>query len=167
MEMSAAATDMTSPPHIPVLLDPLLRAVAPVSGRWLDGTFGAGGYTRGLLEAGAEEVIAIDRDPLAFDLAADWAGDYGEKIQMHSGVFSEMDTVATDLDGVVLDLGVSSMQLDQAERGFSFMTDSGCMIGNCSPIRINASPVSTLPLMTSRIDGETLLGSRGQMILIS
>lgn len=123
MEMSAAATDMTSPPHIPVLLDPLLRAVAPVSGRWLDGTFGAGGYTRGLLEAGAEEVIAIDRDPLAFNLAADWAGDYGEKIQMHAGVFSEMDTVATDLDGVVLDLGVSSMQLDQAERGFSFMKD--------------------------------------------
>ena len=60
--MSDAANDKTSP-HIPVLLRPLLAAVTPVSGRWLDGTFGAGGYTRGLLEAGAEKVYGVDRDP--------------------------------------------------------------------------------------------------------
>lgn len=112
-----------SAPHIPVLLRPLLKAVAPVSGRWLDGTFGAGGYTRGLLEAGASQVIGVDRDPLAFELAQSWAGDYGDRLVMQQGVFSRMDEYASDLDGVVLDLGVSSMQLDLAERGFSFMRD--------------------------------------------
>lgn len=110
-------------PHIPVLLRPLLAAVAPVSGRWLDGTFGAGGYTRALLDAGASEVIAVDRDPLAFEMAQDWATDYGDRLVMQPGVFSKMDAYAENLDGVVLDLGVSSMQLDQAERGFSFMKD--------------------------------------------
>ncbi len=112
-----------SAPHIPVLLRPLLKAVAPVSGRWLDGTFGAGGYTRGLLEAGASQVIGVDRDPLAFELAESWAGEYGDRLVMQQGVFSRMDEYASDLDGVVLDLGVSSMQLDLAERGFSFMKD--------------------------------------------
>ncbi|KAE9629566.1 16S rRNA (cytosine(1402)-N(4))-methyltransferase RsmH [Parasedimentitalea maritima] len=112
-----------SAPHIPVLLRPLLKAVAPVSGRWLDGTFGAGGYTRGLLEAGASQVIGVDRDPLAFEMAQSWAGGYGDRLVMQQGVFSRMDEYANDLDGVVLDLGVSSMQLDLAERGFSFMRD--------------------------------------------
>jgi 16S rRNA (cytosine1402-N4)-methyltransferase len=121
--MAAAATDHPSAPHTPVLLRPLLAAVAPVEGVWLDGTFGAGGYTRGLLEAGAERVIGVDRDPLAFEMAAEWAGDYGDRIVMQRGVFSRMDEYAQDLDGVVLDLGVSSMQLDLAERGFSFMRD--------------------------------------------
>ncbi|SFS71221.1 16S rRNA (cytosine1402-N4)-methyltransferase [Sulfitobacter marinus] len=118
-----AASDTPSAPHTPVLLRPLLAAVAPVTGRWLDGTFGAGGYTRGLIDAGADQVIAVDRDPLAFEMAQSWAADYGDKIIMQQGVFSKMDTYAQDLDGVVLDLGVSSMQLDLAERGFSFMRD--------------------------------------------
>ena len=121
--MSGTATPSPDDPHIPVLLRPLLAAVAPVSGVWLDSTFGAGGYTRGLLAAGAERVIAVDRDPLAFELAADWAGEYGDRLVMQQGVFSRMDEYASDLDGVVLDLGVSSMQLDLAERGFSFMKD--------------------------------------------
>jgi 16S rRNA (cytosine1402-N4)-methyltransferase len=113
----------SSGPHVPVLLQPLLKAVAPVSGRWLDGTFGAGGYTRGLLEAGADQVIGVDRDPLAFELAQPWAADYGDRLVLQEGVFSRMDEYAQDLDGVVLDLGVSSMQLDLAERGFSFMRE--------------------------------------------
>jgi 16S rRNA (cytosine1402-N4)-methyltransferase len=121
--MAAAAPTPDAAPHIPVLLRPLLTAVAPVTGVWLDGTFGAGGYTRGLLEAGADKVIAVDRDPLAFQMAASWAGAYGDRIQMVEGVFSRMDDYGQDLDGVVLDLGVSSMQLDQAARGFSFMKD--------------------------------------------
>jgi 16S rRNA (cytosine1402-N4)-methyltransferase len=120
----AAASSATDPaPHVPVLLRPLLKAVAPVTGTWLDGTFGAGGYTKGLLEAGAERVIAVDRDPLAFEMAADWAAAYGERLVMQRGNFARMDDYAQDLDGVVLDLGVSSMQLDQAERGFSFMKE--------------------------------------------
>lgn len=119
--MSALPKD--DAPHIPVLLRPLLRAVSPVRGVWLDGTFGAGGYTRALLEAGADKVIGVDRDPLAFEMAASWAGEYGDRLELVQGVFSRMDEYASDLDGIVLDLGVSSMQLDQADRGFSFMKD--------------------------------------------
>jgi 16S rRNA (cytosine1402-N4)-methyltransferase len=114
---------MGAGPHIPVLLDAILTKCAPIAGDWLDGTFGAGGYTRGLLEAGADRVIAVDRDPLAFELAAPWAAAYGDRLVQQEGVFSKMDKYAQDLDGVVLDLGVSSMQLDRAERGFSFMKD--------------------------------------------
>lgn len=111
-------------PHIPVLLRALLAAVAPVRGVWVDGTFGAGGYARGLLDAGAERVIGIDRDPLAFQMAADWVGAYGDRLRLVQGTFSELDRLAGEpLDGVALDLGVSSMQLDLAERGFSFMSD--------------------------------------------
>jgi 16S rRNA (cytosine1402-N4)-methyltransferase len=110
-------------PHTPVLIGAILSHCAPITGHWLDGTFGAGGYTRALLEAGAETVTAVDRDPLAFEMAMRWADSYGPRLIQQPGVFSKLDEYATDLDGVVLDLGVSSMQLDQAERGFSFMKD--------------------------------------------
>ncbi|WP_392338723.1 16S rRNA (cytosine(1402)-N(4))-methyltransferase RsmH [Loktanella salsilacus] len=114
---------MSDAPHIPVLINAILDACAPIHGTWLDGTFGAGGYTRRLLDAGAERVIAVDRDPLAFEMAQDWIGDYGDRIVPVAGTFSKLDEYAQNLDGVVLDLGVSSMQLDLAERGFSFMRD--------------------------------------------
>jgi 16S rRNA (cytosine1402-N4)-methyltransferase len=112
-------------PHLPVLLAPILRAVTPVTGVWLDGTFGAGGYARALLEAGAARVIAIDRDPEALARAASWAGAFGDRLALREGRFGELDRIAAQagapaLDGVVLDIGVSSMQLDQAARGFSF-----------------------------------------------
>ena len=110
--------------HIPVLLRPILAAIAPVCGVWLDGTFGAGGYARGLLDAGAAKVIGIDRDPLAHQMAAPWAGQYGDRLKLVLGTFSDLDTLADEpLDGVVLDLGISSMQIDQPERGFSFQKD--------------------------------------------
>lgn len=119
--MPHSAAPAERPFHIPVLLGPILAAVAPVRGIWVDGTFGAGGYARGLLDSGAETVIGIDRDPSAFALAASWAGNYGERLRLVEGTFSNLDTLAgQSLDGVVLDLGVSSMQLDQAARGFSF-----------------------------------------------
>ena len=114
---------MTDAPHIPVLIDAIIDACAPIQGTWLDGTFGAGGYTRRLLDAGAARVIAVDRDPLAFQMAAGWIGDYGDRIVPVAGEFSKLDEYGSDLDGVVLDLGVSSMQLDLADRGFSFMRD--------------------------------------------
>ncbi len=111
-------------PHVPVLLGPLLQAVAPVAGLWVDGTFGAGGYARGLLDAGADRVIGIDRDPAVFRMAAAWAGACGDRLRLVQGTFSDLDTLAGEpVDGVVLDLGVSSMQIDQAERGFSFQKD--------------------------------------------
>ncbi len=112
-------------PHLPVLIDDILKNVDP-SGVWLDGTFGAGGYTRAFLEAGAGKVIGVDRDPMVFEMAQAWAGDFGEKLALIEGKFGDFDELAAGflpLDGVVLDLGVSSMQLDQAERGFSFLRD--------------------------------------------
>jgi 16S rRNA (cytosine1402-N4)-methyltransferase len=115
---------LTNDPHVPVLIEAILRECAPVTGVWLDGTLGAGGYARALLGAGAERVIGVDRDPLALRLAAGWAGPYGSRVRLEAGTFSGLDDLAGEpLDGVVLDLGVSSMQLDQAERGFSFMKD--------------------------------------------
>ncbi len=116
MEIAAA-----SPPHVPVLIGPLIAACSPVQGTWLDGTFGAGGYTQRLLDAGADKIIGVDRDPAVFKMAQ-WAIE-NPAIELVENTFSNLDAIATDLDGVVLDLGVSSMQLDQAERGFSFMRD--------------------------------------------
>ena len=121
--MAAAARIANNDPHIPVLLEPIIEAASPISGVWLDGTFGAGGYTRALLDAGASRVIAIDRDPMVFDMAAEWAPEYGDRLTLVEDTFSNLDQHGSDLDGVVLDLGVSSMQLDQGERGFSFMKD--------------------------------------------
>ncbi|MGY6411003.1 MAG: 16S rRNA (cytosine(1402)-N(4))-methyltransferase RsmH [Alkalilacustris sp.] len=110
-------------PHVPVLLDAILTHVAPVSGIWVDGTFGAGGYARGLLEAGAARVIGIDRDPTAL-AAAGWAGAWGDRLRLVAGNFADLDRLAAEpAGGVVLDLGVSSMQLDRPERGFSFLRD--------------------------------------------
>ncbi|MEL7026588.1 MAG: 16S rRNA (cytosine(1402)-N(4))-methyltransferase RsmH, partial [Pseudomonadota bacterium] len=84
----------------------------------------AGGYARGLLDAGADRVTGIDRDPLALEMAKDWAKDYGDRFAAIAGNFADIDTlVGEPLDGVTLDLGVSSMQLDDRERGFSFMGD--------------------------------------------
>lgn len=118
------AQDIPGAPHIPVLLEPILTRCAPVRGTWLDGTFGAGGYARGLLEAGAARVIGVDQDPLALQMAAEWSGAYGDRLDLVAGNFEALDTHAdVPLDGVVLDLGVSSMQLDLAERGFSFLRD--------------------------------------------
>jgi len=110
--------------HIPVLLQPILTHLAPISGVWLDGTLGAGGYARALLQAGADLVIGVDRDPLALAMARDWGADYGDRLRLVQGNFAQLDDHADQpLDGVVLDLGVSSMQLDLPERGFSFSKD--------------------------------------------
>jgi 16S rRNA (cytosine1402-N4)-methyltransferase len=117
-------TGLPPDPHVPVLIEAILRACAPVSGVWLDGTLGAGGYSRALLAAGADRVIGVDRDPLALQMASGWVGAFGDRVRLAAGTFSDLDELAGEpLDGVVLDLGVSSMQLDQAERGFSFMKD--------------------------------------------
>ena len=114
--------------HVPVLLAPIMRAVAPVTGVWIDGTLGAGGYARALLDAGAERVIGIDRDPEALARAQAWADGFDGRLDLREGRFGNLDTIATEagaaaLDGVVLDIGVSSMQLDQAARGFSFQKE--------------------------------------------
>ncbi|GAB5348048.1 16S rRNA (cytosine(1402)-N(4))-methyltransferase RsmH [Alteriqipengyuania sp. 357] len=117
-------------PHVPVLLDEVVAALKPAPGDLIvDGTFGAGGYTRALLAAGAT-VHAFDRDPSALAMAEGWSelGETPPRLVLHRRPFSEMaDALAergiSQVQGIVLDIGVSSMQLDQAERGFSFAAD--------------------------------------------
>lgn len=110
-----------SAPHTSVLLGEVLEALEPAPGKLIvDGTFGAGGYSRAFLAAGAQ-VVAFDRDPSA----RRFAQGLGEQFRLVDARFSEMAQELGEgaADGVALDLGVSSMQLDQAERGFSFMRD--------------------------------------------
>ncbi|MGI9405733.1 MAG: 16S rRNA (cytosine(1402)-N(4))-methyltransferase RsmH [Hyphomicrobiaceae bacterium] len=113
--------------HVPVLLEEVMGALAlPAGGICIDGTFGAGGYTRAILNAGAGRVIAIDRDPDAIAAGQAFRDACGGRLDLIHGRFSTLDAVAIDagadiVDGVVLDIGVSSMQLDQPGRGFSFM----------------------------------------------
>jgi 16S rRNA (cytosine1402-N4)-methyltransferase len=97
-------------------------------GRYLDGTFGAGGYTTAMLDRARCEVIAIDRDPDAIAAGQELARRYGPRLRLIEGRFGNMAELLTvegveDVDGVALDLGVSSMQFDRAERGFSFRGD--------------------------------------------
>ena len=114
-------------PHIPVLLDEVLEALAPQPGDVIvDATFGAGGYTRALLGAGAT-VHAFDRDPDAIALGSAWpeTRESPPRLVLHPRRFSEMVAALAEagvarVDGVVMDIGVSSMQLDQPERGFAF-----------------------------------------------
>lgn len=116
--------------HIPVLIEEIMAALKPVAGEVIvDGTFGAGGYSRRILQTGAE-LIAIDRDPNA--IAAGRAMEQAFPGQMHlvHRQFSELDIAVESVkgtgqkvDGIVLDIGVSSMQIDEAERGFSFQKD--------------------------------------------
>ncbi|KJS19709.1 MAG: 16S rRNA methyltransferase [Hoeflea sp. BRH_c9] len=111
--------------HIPVLLREVLAALAPGPGETIvDGTFGAGGYSAAILEAGAQ-VIGFDRDPDAISAGAAMVDASSGRLKLIHARFSELlDHVEeASLDGVVLDIGVSSMQIDEAERGFSFMRD--------------------------------------------
>jgi len=108
-------------PHVSVLLAEVMEALEPAPGKTIvDGTFGAGGYSRAFLHTGAT-VVAFDRDPSA----ARFAQELGERFRLVEARFSEMAERLGEksADGVALDLGVSSMQLDEAERGFSFMRD--------------------------------------------
>ncbi len=116
-------------PHIPVMLAEVLDALAPVDGGvYVDGTFGAGGYTKAILAAAACDVWALDRDETAYDTALALAADYGGRLKpVHTDFGNALhalgDEMVGKVDGIVLDLGVSSMQIDQPERGFSFQRD--------------------------------------------
>ena len=117
-------------PHLPVLLDEVVAALAPQPGDVIvDATFGAGGYTRALLAAGAT-VHAFDRDPDAIAAGKKWpeTAENPPRLVLHPRRFSEMVNALAEsglarVDGIVLDIGVSSMQLDQAERGFAFSAE--------------------------------------------
>ena len=113
-------------PHAPVLIDEVIEALAPAPGDVIvDATFGAGGYSRAILAHGAQ-VIGLDRDPTVQPFADAVAADFPGQFRLVRTPFSGLAQAVADaprLDGAVFDIGVSSMQLDQAERGFSFMRD--------------------------------------------
>ncbi|MEQ1716421.1 MAG: 16S rRNA (cytosine(1402)-N(4))-methyltransferase RsmH [Hyphomicrobium sp.] len=137
-EATAGATDKSGRRHIPVLLSEVVECLAPKAGEiYIDGTFGAGGYTRAILEAANCRVIAFDRDITAVRAAAGLCAEFSCRLDLINQPFGRMEEFARIAatakeapliegpfaDGVVLDIGVSSMQLDQAERGFSFQND--------------------------------------------
>lgn len=112
-------------PHIPVMLDEVIAALDPAPGdHVVDGTFGAGGYSRAILDKGAR-VTGFDRDPDVIRDAAAMLKEFEGRLELVHAPFSQMGEHFDDasVDGVVLDIGVSSMQIDQAERGFSFSKD--------------------------------------------
>jgi 16S rRNA (cytosine1402-N4)-methyltransferase len=115
--------------HIPVLLSGVLDTLRPEDGAWIiDGTFGAGGYSRAILEAAECSVLGLDRDPTALAAGAPLVEEFAPRLRLVESTFGLLDEVAAregfaPADGVVLDIGVSSMQLDEAERGFSFQAD--------------------------------------------
>ena len=110
-------------PHIPVLLDEVIAGLAIEPGEThVDGTFGAGGYTRAMLAAGAQ-VIAFDRDPDAIAEGQPLVAEAAGALTLVPARFSTLDAHVEQVDGVTLDIGVSSMQLDRADRGFSFQAD--------------------------------------------
>ena len=121
------STRANQAPHVPVLIDEVIAALAVHDGgAVVDGTFGAGGYTRAMLSAGAGRVIAFDRDPDAIDEGRSLVPD--PRLTLINERFSQMDRVLAErgighVDAIALDIGVSSMQLDRADRGFSFSAD--------------------------------------------
>ena len=115
--------------HIPVLRDRAIEALAVTPGSlYLDATFGAGGYTRAILATEGTRVVALDRDPSAIAAGAALANAFAGRLQLIAARFGDLVAAAERaqcdaFDGIVLDVGVSSMQLDEAERGFSFRLD--------------------------------------------
>ncbi len=125
--LSGSSSNYTD--HYPVMLEEVLEALSPKAGGvYVDGTFGAGGYSEAILQNDVSMLWAIDRDPSVIETAQKLHKDFPENFQLLSGCFSDMETLLRKsgqkyVDGIVLDIGVSSMQLDQAERGFSFLKD--------------------------------------------
>lgn len=115
--------------HVPVLLAEVVAALSPADGDVIiDGTFGAGGYSRALLDAADTRILAIDRDPTAIAGGTAMVDAFAGRLTLVHDRFARLDAIAAEcghagVDGVVLDIGVSSMQLDEAERGFSFRFD--------------------------------------------
>ncbi len=115
--------------HVPVLREEILAALAPHEGAiYLDATFGAGGYTQAILSIPGTKVLALDRDPTAVAAGQDLVAESGGRLGLERARFSELESIAqkhgiASFAGIVFDIGVSSMQLDEAARGFSFRHD--------------------------------------------
>lgn len=131
----------TPSPHIPVLLEEVMEALALQAGDiYVDGTFGAGGYTAAALDRGIAHAYAFDRDPTAIAASRSLVDSSGGRLTLIEERFSQMDEALrargiAQVDAIALDIGVSSMQIDQAERGFSFQADGplDMRMGNHGP----------------------------------
>jgi len=151
--------------HRPVMAEQVIEALAPRDGAlYVDGTFGRGGYAKAMLEAAACQVYGIDRDPEAIEAGLKMAADYSGRLQMLEGRFSVMDALLAAVsvyrvDGVALDLGVSSPQLDDPERGFSFSHDGPLDMrmqrtGRSAADIVNDEPESRIVWILSRYGEE-------------
>lgn len=152
--------------HTPVLLEAVLAALLPADDstphrhaqRFIDGTLGAGGHTRALLDAGVGAVLGLDWDAAALEIARANLQDYGDRVYLRHSSYVQMTAVARELgwgaesvDGILLDLGLSSMQLDQPERGFAFRLDG--------PLDMRFNPVGDRPTaaeLVNYLDAEEL-----------
>ena len=142
---------MTEAAHKPVMLEEVLAAIVPRDGAiYVDGTFGAGGYSRAILDSARCRVCGIDRDPAAAPAAAALRKRYADRFLFVAGRFGDMSALLSErgideVDGVALDVGVSSMQLDSAERGFSFRADGPLDMRMSSTGRTAADVVNEEP----------------------
>ena len=111
--------------HIPVMLGEVIASLSPADGKvYVDATFGNGGYSEAILKAADCKVIAIDRDPNVVERANELKAKYNDRFSFVSGCFGDIAGLVTEnVDGIVFDIGVSSMQIDEAQRGFSFAKD--------------------------------------------
>ena len=136
--------------HIPVMLEDVLKYLSPKDGEvYIDATFGAGGYTKAILGAANCKVISIDRDPDVLVFADEVKQKYGDRFHFLQGNFDRIPFMLKELgidkvDGVIFDFGVSSMQLDRGERGFSFMQDAPL------DMRMSKSGESAIDFLNSR-----------------
>ncbi len=135
--------------HYPVLIGAVLAALQPVSGsRFVDATFGGGGYSRALLDAGAATVVGVDRDPTAVERGRALAAEEA-RFRVVEACFGDLADVVDDpVDGIVFDVGVSSFQLDAPERGFSFRADGPL------DMRMGAAPRTAADLVNELQEAE-------------
>ena len=140
-------------PHIPVLLNEVLEYLEPGrGGTFLDGTVGLGGHSKAILKAGSSRLIGLDKDSMALELARKRLAPFGESAHLENMAFSDFATLLEKLspegvDGALLDLGISSMQLDTPERGFSFLHDGPLDMRMNSEGKLAAGTQSALELI--------------------
>ena len=140
-------------PHIPVLLNEVLEYLEPGrGGTFLDGTVGLGGHSEAILKAGSSRLIGLDKDSMALELARKRLAPFGESAHLENMAFSDFATLLEKLspegvDGALLDLGISSMQLDTPERGFSFLHDGPLDMRMNSEGKLAAGTQSALELI--------------------